>query len=133
MIGRQFAIELVAALMVAAAANDGVRSGPRYVGLFHALDTNRDGFLDDREIDGAGDVIRKFDTNGDGDVTQRDVFHAVGHFRVPSSRPSAILFQWLDPNGDRTLDRAELLKIPALLAKLDRDRDGKIALWEVTR
>ena len=128
---QQLGTVLVAAILVVAGAHDGVKAGPSYAGLFEALDTNGDGFLDSREMDGAGDFLRKLDKNGDGDLTQREVFHAVGHFRVPSQRPSAILFQALDPNGDRTIDRTELLQVPALLRKLDRDQDGKVARREV--
>jgi Ca2+-binding EF-hand superfamily protein len=105
-------------------------AGPQYAGLFEALDTNGDGFLDGEEIDRAADFLRKLDINGDGDVSQREVFHAVGHFRAPSRRPSAVLFQALDPNGDMKISRTDLLQAPALLLKLDQDGDGKVALRE---
>ena len=127
---QQLGIVLFAALLVTAGAREDVKVGPSYAGLFDALDMNDDGFLDGKEMDDAGDFLRTLDTNGDGDVTQRDVFHAVGHFRVPGPRPSAILFQALDPNGDRTIDRAELLQVPPCCGKLDRDQDGKVALRE---
>ncbi len=52
---------------------DGV--GPR-MGLFLALDADRDGQLSDDEISAASKVIRKLDANGDGTVTVDEMLAA---------------------------------------------------------
>jgi hypothetical protein len=43
------------------------------MGLFRALDADRDGKLDDGEISEAASVLLKLDRNGDGHVTVEEV------------------------------------------------------------
>ena len=43
-------------------------------GLFGLLDTNHDGVLDKVEIDQAPEILRKLDKDGDGKITQREIF-----------------------------------------------------------
>lgn len=51
--------------------------GPPRGGLFAAFDTDHDGKLSASEISGAADVLKKLDTNGDGEVTLNELMVVV--------------------------------------------------------
>lgn len=56
-------------------------------------------------------------------------FRDRGRFR---GRPQNLLFEAIDLNGDGEISSVELRKAAAALKKLDKDKDGKITLAEVT-
>jgi Ca2+-binding EF-hand superfamily protein len=109
-----------------------------YRGLFRALDTNRDGYVDSREVFKPPfefvALLRLADRDGDGRISEKE-FDAFLELRsaLPAS-PVVLtiadrgksLFDFLDANRDGKLGMRELNTAWDRLALWDRDADGRI-------
>lgn len=108
--------------------------------LFGALDANGDGAISSEELAAAADSLKKFDRDGDGQITRREMLMAAAAGR-PATRPAAQnpqqareRFKALDKNGDGKLAQDEL---PPFLQnrfdKLDGNADGFVDQQELRR
>jgi hypothetical protein len=127
------ALALIGALSVAgvAIANPGFghHGGPFHMiadEMLGSIDTNADGALSQEEIDAAvTSRYAAFDANKDGKLS-------LGEFQslwADLTRPIAVrAFQFLDPNGDGAVERAEVdRRFGSLVARLDRNNDAKLS------
>ncbi len=115
-------IPWVLALLASATAyaqnpDRGDRRPPLAPPFFVALDADRDGALTDGEIDGAPEVLRKLDKDGDGKITLEE-------FRMPPPRPPE------DKEKPKNPPPAHG-PVPPVIAALDTDRDGTISAEEM--
>jgi mono/diheme cytochrome c family protein len=103
---------------------------------FDAFDTNQDGILSGPELD-ASPLLRRLDTNGDGEVTPQEAAFAIGGL-MKKKRDSASEFEGLktttvftrvDRNGDGALTPDELPDT-AWFKRLDTNQDGRISREE---
>jgi hypothetical protein len=115
------AIPWVLALLVSATAHaqnpDRDRRPPPPPPFFAALDADRNGALSDDEIDGAPEVLRKLDKDGDGKITLEE-------FRMPPPRPPGDQEKPKNPRPPKG-------PVPPVIAALDADRDGTISAEEM--
>jgi len=126
-------------------------------GVWDLLDTNRDGFLSERELRRAPSFLKDLDRNGDGHLQEEEVPTA---YQVTVARGEASLtsrgqfvrlelaadgrltyptrqdlggptwFRKMDRNGDGDVSQKEFLGSPQQFRKLDADSDGLISLEE---
>jgi Ca2+-binding EF-hand superfamily protein len=111
---------------------------PRMQQRFDELDVNKDGVLDQQELQaarashggGGGGMIARLDKNGDGKVTKDE-----------APAPMQQHFDALDANKDGAIDQQELQAAhaargaqgprgPGRMAHLDADKDGKVSQAE---
>ena len=107
------------------------KGGPAKL-LFKQLDTDKDGMLKEGELRaGVAARIEGNDGNGDGALSLQE-FEGVW---VEFMRTAMVrTFQKLDEDGDAQLTAQELNeKIDWMMARLDRDGDGAIAIRELRR
>lgn len=97
----------------------GQRGGGQPRGIMGALDLNRDGKLDQNEIDMAVVSLRKLDKNKDGELTSDELF---------GGRPGSDRAGGDRPGSDRPAG-GDGRRRPGL-AQLDKDGDGKISKEE---
>jgi hypothetical protein len=100
--------------------------GPIAHEMLANLDTNDDGALSQEEIDAAVDArFTEFVANSDG-ILSLDEFQALW---AEITRPMAVrAFQFLDPNGDAAVARAELDdRFGSVVARFDRNDDGMLS------
>lgn len=99
---------------------------------FDAFDTNKDGVLSGTELD-ASPLLRRLDTDGDGEVTLKEAALAIGS-AMKKARPAAdqfeglkttAVFNRLDRNGDGLLTPDELTD-STWFTRLDTNNDGQI-------
>ena len=91
--------------------------------LFQALDRNRDGKLQQNEIDLAVVVLRRMDENEDGDVSQSEI-------KLPPRRPGNANQRrpgQQDPSQNRDRGRPSF---ESFLKSVDKNGDGKISKEE---
>ena len=127
------ALAVIGGLSIAgiAIANPGFghRGGPFHMivdDMLGSIDTNADGAISQDEINAAIEArYAAFDANKDGKLSLEE-FQALW---ADLTRPIAVrAFQFLDPNGDAVLDRAEVDKrFGSIVARLDRNNDGKLS------
>ena len=110
-----------------------------------AVDVNHDGVLEANEIAKAAESLRKLDKDGDGTLTgdelrpQRasrprptpSVGTETGAAEPTQRPPTRSRLGAVDANKDGVIDAAEIGGASQLLAKLDKDGDGKVTLEEV--
>jgi Ca2+-binding EF-hand superfamily protein len=99
------------------AASDVAKGAPS---VLAALDRNRDGKLDQNEIDMAVVALRRMDANKDGTISADEM---VAPTRSPGRRPDG------PPPGGEGGDRPRRGSAPNF-AELDKDSDGKISKEE---
>ncbi len=106
----------------------------RTMRLFDRLDTNRDGKLSRAELPRRAQ--RRFhllDTNGDGGVNHEELMAAIKQRLARRGRRKRGLAA-ADQNLDGRITRAEFeTHNQAIFARLDRNRDGALALNEMPR
>jgi len=104
----------------------GGHGGPIAHEMLASVDTNEDGALSQEEIDAMVDArFAEFDANADGSLSL-DEFQALW---AEITRPMAVrAFQFLDPNGDAAVARAELdERFGSMVAGFDRNDDGVLS------
>lgn len=97
--------------------------GPMGHEMLRDIDTNDDGSLSQEEIDAAvNGRLSEFDANNDGTLSLEE-FQALW---AEVTRPLAVrAFQFLDPNGDAAVTKAELdERFGAVVAHFDSNDDG---------
>jgi Ca2+-binding EF-hand superfamily protein len=110
--------------------------------LIAAVDLNHDGVLETAEIEKASEALRKLDKNGDGSVTAdelraprtsrpRSTPAEAGTGETTQLPPTRSRLGALAANRDGMIDESEIGAASQVLAKLDKDRDGKVTLEEV--
>ena len=100
--------------------------GPLGHEMLANVDTNSDGALSQAEIDAAIDArFAEFDANKDMNLSL-DEFQALW---VEITRPISVrAFQFLDPNGDASIAKAELDdRFGTLVARFDQNDDGALS------
>jgi len=107
---------------IAGAAAVLLLAGPAFAAAgpdFEGLDRDKNGKLEQAEIEGAApEVLKKYDLNGDGALDRKE-FEAAGG--VPAR------FDLLDRNKNGLLDLAELKQTAAArFTQIDTNRDGRI-------
>ncbi len=100
---------------------EGRGAGARMMGgLFHALDTNHDGKLDEKEIEAASDSLKKISKNGE--ITRDDLMEnarmsfgpggpgglGLGRPEMNPEEAAKHMLQRLDKNGDGKIQKDEL-------------------------
>src|SRR5262245_49879048 len=111
--------------------------------LIAAVDVNHDGVLDAAEIAKASESLRKLDKNDDGTLAAEEV-HPRRASRPGSTSsggaetgaaaqraPSPARLGVVDANKDGMIDAAEISSASQVLAKFDKDGDGKVTLDEL--
>ena len=101
----------------------GSQSQNRQDTLFQALDRNRDGKLQQNEIDLAVVVLRRMDENEDGDVSQSEV-------KLPPRRPGNANQRRPDQQNPSQNRGGERPSFESFLKNIDKDGDGKISMDE---
>lgn len=126
---------LVAAAGIAVAGTAGAHSGFGHHGgpfrmimheMLGGIDTNRDSGLSQDEVNAAvSGRYAQFDGNKDGKLSL-DEFQSLW---ADLTRPIAVrAFQFLDPDGDAAVARAEVdQRFGSLVARFDRNNDGKLS------
>lgn len=104
----------------------GLGMAPMVGDIIGSVDTNKDGALSQEEINGA--ITGRFgaaDANADSQLTLEE-FQA---FWAELTRPVSVrAFQFLDPNGDANLARAELdERFGSVVQRFDRNGDGALS------
>jgi len=98
---------------------------------FKDMDANKDGKVSMDEYTGPARAFARIDVNHDGVITSeesRNTFRkSVGRFVV------ALRFRALDTNHDGVISAAEFKGPPALFAKFDADKNGKIGRAEYAK
>lgn len=87
---------------------------------FDAIDANKDGYLDRKELTTMANRLRQLPRpNRNGDFRPQDGFYG---------RPNPLDFDALDLNADGRLTRQELIgtRFARLFADIDRDKNGRI-------
>lgn len=105
-----------------------MRMGMMGVGMqmLQEIDLNADGAISQEEIDTVIDTrMNEFDQNGD-DALSLDEFKALW---AALTEPAAVrAFQFLDPNGDASIERTELdERFGTAVARFDRNDDGVLS------
>ncbi|HEY7765790.1 MAG TPA: hypothetical protein VIB38_12435 [Aestuariivirgaceae bacterium] len=126
---------LVAAAGIAVAGTAGAHSGFGHHGgpfrmvmheMLGGIDTNNDHALSQDEVNAAVAArYSRFDANKDGKLSLEE-FQSLWS---DLTRPLAVrAFQFLDPDGDAAVARAEVdQRFGALVARFDRNNDGKLS------
>lgn len=111
--------------------------------IFAALDTNSDGILDEKEINGAVAALKKLDKNADGQITEDEVRPAMGRGRGgpemreggPGGRnpdDAVTRLMQFDKNADGKLAKDEVPeRMQAIFERGDKDKDGFLSKEEV--
>jgi Ca2+-binding EF-hand superfamily protein len=120
----------------------------QYLAQFKAADRDNNGYLDRDEARQSpvfSGVFKLMDRDGDGKLFEKEVrayldkqkeiqaAAAAGCVTMTVSPQGNGLFDLLDTNHDRRLSVRELRQLPRLLARLDRDGDGRVGLAEIPR
>lgn len=103
----------------------GMMAGPAFE-MLKGVDTNADGALAQDEINAAINTrYTTFDGNKDGQLSLEE-FQALW---AELTRPVAVrAFQFLDPNGDSAVARAEVdERFGSLVSRFDRNDDGMLS------
>lgn len=101
---------------------------------FSWLDTNRDGFLDSRELQRGGLDLQRLDRNQDGAITRSEIRNPMATIEntwKPGATPRVrSQFRILDRNGDNRVGRLEWTGAKGTFNRLDRNRDGVLSPYE---
>jgi Ca2+-binding EF-hand superfamily protein len=101
---------------------------------FSWLDTNRDGFLDSRELQRGGLDLQQLDRNKDGGISRSEIRNpmtAIENSWKPGTSPRAqSQFRTLDRNRDNRVGRIEWKGTHETFHRLDRNRDGVLSPYE---
>ena len=120
------------------------------------LDWNHDGVISGKEINSAGEIVRKLDANRDGQVSREEICPAqpvpkgqmqgrgrgqgkgsgrgqgqAGPGGPPPHAGQGLLLNLLDTDGDGVLSSREISKAPAALRRCDANQDGAISGEEI--
>ena len=98
--------------------------------LLREVDTDRDGRMTQAEIDAAVNArFTRFDADGNGRLSL-DEFNALW---ADVTRPAAAVraFQFMDPNGDASVTKAEVEeRTGRLVQRFDRNGDGALSMQD---
>lgn len=101
---------------------------------FSWLDTNRDGFLDTRELQRGGLDLQRLDRNKDGIVARSEIRNPIADientWKPGVSQRTRSQFRTLDRNRDNRVSRPEWRGARDLFNRLDRNRDGVLSPYE---
>jgi Ca2+-binding EF-hand superfamily protein len=101
---------------------------------FSWLDTNRDGFLDSRELQRGGLDLQRLDRNKDGTIARGEIRNPMATIEntwKPGASPRAqSQFRTLDRNRDNRVGRIEWKGAKDTFHRLDRNRDGVLSPYE---
>lgn len=136
-------------LLTAAQAQEGRppgQFGPRAGGGFTrpsplqtALDANSDGLIDEKEMAGASEALKKLDRNGDGKLTQDEFTPTMpgrGGPAPAAANADALVTRLMqnDKNGDEKLSKDELPeRMQSMMDTGDTDKDGFLTREEIRR
>jgi Ca2+-binding EF-hand superfamily protein len=122
--------------------NPNVNAGTAYRRQFDAADSDKNGYLDKKEIETSPFFQRFFplaDRDGDGKLFKKELDAYVELLTdAQGCRPmltitdrGQALFEIVDANGDQNLSVRELRRAGSRLATVDRNGDGRIARDEI--
>jgi hypothetical protein len=105
--------------------------------LVTALDTNKDGVIDEKEIANAAVALKKLDKNGDGKLTEDELRPALTRPAVAGGGGAEQMVRRLmefDKNGDGKLSKDELPeRMQSLMQRADTDKDGFLTKDEIRK
>jgi len=110
----------------------------RSLALIRLLDRDQNGTLSQKELEKAGEVFQQLDTNGDGELTSRELI-GLGTLFLPrdGAAPREMsfpdeLFRRLDANEDGFVSKEEApARLRDSFSEFDTDNDGKISPAEM--
>jgi Ca2+-binding EF-hand superfamily protein len=135
-------ITIALSLLATAHAQEGRRgegSFARMDLLNAALDANKDGTIDEKEIKDASAALKKLDKNGDGKLTREELRpnmpgrERAGQLQANGQEMANRLMQF-DKNGDGKLSKDELPeRMQSLMDRADTDKDGFLTKDEIAK
>lgn len=99
--------------------------------IAEVLDLDHNNILSADEIDAAPDLLRKLDTNNDGQVTMEEFCPYAQNPPGRGPGRGAGGCRWLDTDGDGVLSAAEITNASEALRKLDRNGDSAVTADEM--
>jgi Ca2+-binding EF-hand superfamily protein len=103
------------------------------LGLFQAMDVNKDGKISAAEFKGPQAVFAAIDANHDGSITRPEATGYLAFVGLMSLREKAREFRAMDTNKDGKVSQSEFKGAKEVFARIDADHDGAVTRDEAIR